>query len=229
MSNDLPQEFKYLVLFAALSGSTFTKSDLGIDMKIGQLDCLIEETRLLEVRRRGNSRQFSANRETLRWAEEHLNDTDESAKNKAVMAILHLIQAKTVAYLRANHISMETYLRLRNQSEGSANAAASPEDPHPADTTTTTPEGRVDAVRRAYLSISGGAYDTRVLLKDLRRRLTLPRDAQDAVFFEMIRSGEADFYPEDDPMSRNEEDEQSALLIADRRRHLVYLHRDQRS
>jgi hypothetical protein len=80
------------------------------------------------------------------------------------------------------------------------------------------------AIRTAYLRNSGGSYKTRVLLKDLRPELQIPREQQDAALMEMIRSGEADLYPEDDPESRDERDDQAALMIGDRPRHLMILH-----
>jgi len=87
-----------------------------------------------------------------------------------------------------------------------------------------------EIVRRAYLQITGGKYVGRVLLKDLRPLLSpLSRQQQDAAFLALIRSGEADFYPEDDPMSRGPEDDAAALHLADHRRHLLYLHPEPRT
>jgi hypothetical protein len=84
----------------------------------------------------------------------------------------------------------------------------------------------VETVRHAYLALSGGSYKSRILLKDLRKRLSFDRETQDGAFAELIGSGEADFYPEDDPMSRDEEDERAAFQVADRRRHVIYLHHE---
>ena len=209
MSSELEPEFQYLALYAALSGRpSFTKSDLGIEMKAKEIEALSKETRLLEVARKGNALHISANKETLRWAGEHLNINLEGKKNKAVLAILHLIQARTDAYLKAHQVSMEDFLDPAGQGES---------------------EQSIDAVRRSYLALSGGKYQERVLLKDLRKQLGLSRQEQDETFMQMIRSGEADFYPEDDPMSRDEEDDRAALVLADRRRHVMYLHREPRA
>jgi hypothetical protein len=212
MSEELNQDYKCLVLFAALAGRPFTKSDLKVELSIRDLDKLTDETGLLKLTGKGRSRSIEANSETLRWAGEHLN-TELEGKNKAVLMVLGLVRAKAAAFLSAKQISMAEFLkptpeRVAKVAEGG-------------DT--------LEAVRRVYLELTGGAYEKRVLLKDLRKRLGFDREAQDAAFFKLLRSGEGDFYPEDDPMSRDEEDEQAALEVADRRRHLVYLHREPRA
>ena len=225
MSKELPQEFHYLVLFGALSGRAFTKSELDIKMIVAQLDRLAEETGLLDVKRKGRSsaRIFSSNDATLHWAGANLN-VELKGKNKAVLLILDLVRAKTAAFLKANQISIQDFLRPAVSLSGSSAVASDPAPIPIADGSSP-----VEAVRRAYLEISGGTYKARVLLKHLRKRLPFDRQIQDDAFLGLIPSGEADFYPEDDPMSRDEEDERAALVLADRRRHVVYLNREPRT
>jgi len=211
MSNELPEEFQYLVLFAALSGRPFTKSapELAIKLTVAEIDRLVAETGLLDVTRKGKSRSLSANESTRQWVEANLN-VELTGKNKAVLSILHLIRAKTAAFLKTRRLSLSDFLE-------------------PAELTAVDGSNPAEQVRRGYLGLSGGSYGARVLLKDLRKRLSLDRETQDAAFLDLIRSGEADFYPEDDPMSRDEEDERAALVLADRRRHIVYLHAEPRT
>jgi hypothetical protein len=204
MSNGFPQEFQHLLLFAALSGRSFTKTELGIKLRVSTIDNLAAETGLLDVVRRGSSRSFSANAETRRWAGDHLLSADLEGKNKAVLAILQLIRARTDGFLKARGIGFAEFLQRDEQ--------LSP----------------ADAIRQAYQQVSGGKYETRVLLKDLRKLLSLSREKQDHALSELIRAGHADLYPEDDPMSRTEEDERAAMLIADRPRHIMYLHAEPR-
>jgi hypothetical protein len=222
MSDHLPEEFQYLVLFAVLSTrpTPFTKSELGIRISNDAIERVNKETGLLDVVRKGGTRLLSANKESYRWVEANLNTDLGTKKNKAVMSILHLIRAKTAAYLGSNHISIEDFLN-----PGIAESI-SPAIPAPPPTGPREPAAAdVESVRSAYLAISGGAYDARVSLKELRERLHLDRDAQDAIFKQMSKSGAADFYPEDDPMSRNEEDDRASFVLGDRRRHIVFLHR----
>ncbi len=215
MSNEYPQEFRYLILFAALSGRPFTKSEIGIKMTNQQLDPLIRDSRLLDVQAKGHTRTLSANEETRRWAGEHLHVEFTGKHVTAPLKIFGLLRAKTFAFLKANRVSFEDFVNttvispvLAHPQPGVQNASSA-----------------VEGVRRAYLALSGAAYDVRILLKDLRRHLPMDREAQDDAFRELIKSGEADFYPEDDPMSRGEEDDRAALVLADRRRDVIYLHR----
>ncbi len=228
MSKEVPEDFHYIVLFAALSGQSFTKTDLGIKMSVAQIKRLNEKAKLLEEIPKGRSLHLKATPAARRWAGEHLR-MDLGNKRNKTLKVLEITLNRLDAYLSTNHISIETFLNLI-----AANAKPDTVEVTPGSSQESKPEktasheGALEAVRKAYLAISNGTYDSRVLLKDLRRHLALPFDEQDAAFFEMIRSGEADFYPEDDPMSRDEDDDKSALLIADRRRHLLYLHRGHR-
>lgn len=206
MSNGFPQEYQYLLLFAALSGRPFTKTELGIKLTVTAIDQLGAETGLLDIARKGSSRSFSANAETRRWAGEHLLSADLDGKNKAVLAILQLIRARTDAFLKARGIGFAEFLQQREA------------EPSPA-----------DAIRNAYRELSGGKYDVRVLLKDLRKLLSLSREKQDQALSQLLRQGYAELYPEDDPMSRSEDDDQAAYLVADRARHVIYLHAEPRA
>jgi hypothetical protein len=211
-------EFQYLVLFAALSGQRFTKSALGIELKVAEIDRLAATTKLIEVERRGNTRSLWANEATVRWAGEHLGIV-LPGRNKAVFEILDLLRTRTDAFLKINRIPLAEFLRPA----GTATATEAPPLPPAA------PAPAIDQIRAAYLAVSSGAYDARVLLKDLRKHLALPRAEQDGALLNLIRAGEADLYPEDDPMSRDEEDDRAALVLADRRRHVIYLRREQRT
>jgi hypothetical protein len=154
---------------------------------------------------------LTANEKTRNWTGEHLN-TDLEGKSKAAFMVLELVRAKTVAFLKANRISIAEFI------EPAATAANQEEKPSALEESNS-----VNAIRQAYLALTGGSYDVRVLLKQLRPQLHFDRPIQDAALRELLRTGEADLYPEDDPMSRDEADEKAALQIADRRRHIIYL------
>lgn len=222
MPRNYPKEFQCLVLFAALSGREFSKTELGIKIKIAQIDGYAAEEGLLSVRRKGNTRILSANSETLRWTGANLKNVELVGTGKALRALLGLLCAKTAAYSNANPVSFSEFLRSGSIQKPPI-AGVVPPDP------TEPPRNPVEAVRRAYLELSGGSYDARILLKNLRKRLSIGREAQDMAFLDLIRSGEADFFAEDDPMSRTMEDEEAALILADRRRHLLYLHKEPRT
>jgi hypothetical protein len=88
---------------------------------------------------------------------------------------------------------------------------------------------RADQIRQAYLDLSHGQFDMRVRLRDLRPRLVdLSRAQQDEALLGMQRDGWLVLYPNDDPQDRNQDDDAAAIIIGDRYRDLVYLHREQR-
>lgn len=244
MSEHLPEEYQYLVFFAVLSGRSFTKSELGVKMTNPKILEHNNQQHLLVTTPRNKSKtapiDIMAAPGAFRWIENHMRiepdpkkprksrttgkeqESKSSSRNKAV-AVLDLLLARTDGFLKENRISIERFLKPTDT--GTASEVAIPIPPEPA---LPVDAGAIEVVRDAYLAISGGAYDARVLLKDLRKRLDITREAQDTAFMEMIRSGEAVFYPEDDPMSRDEEDDRAALALADRRRHVMYLHREPR-
>jgi len=211
MSEDIDPHFKCLVLFAALSDRSFTKSDLGLKLSTDEIKKLSRDTGLLSLEPKGRSLRITANERARSWAGEHLH-TDLESRSKAAFLVLDLVRAKTAAFLKAHRISFAEFIE-----RGTKDIVL---DVTPS---TMRDSGAVDAVRRAYLALTNGAYGVRVLLKHLRPDLHFDRSTQDAALKELLRTGEAHLYPEDDAMSRDEADERAALQIADRRRHIIYL------
>jgi hypothetical protein len=103
---------------------------------------------------------------------------------------------------------------------GAAEAAeeARPESPAP------EPFSIDDAIRDAYLALSGGQWETRVRLAPLREQLaTFPKEAQDQAFLRMQAVGRLVLYRLDDPQDTFEADRAAALYIGSDPRHLVYM------
>jgi hypothetical protein len=100
MSKELDPDYKCLVLYAALFGKSFTKSQLGLTkMSIATLDSLTEQTGLLKLTRKGRSRELEANAESVRWAGEHLY-AELKGSAKAVCLVLDLVRAKRRSWQR---------------------------------------------------------------------------------------------------------------------------------
>ncbi|MFN7923739.1 MAG: hypothetical protein U0Q16_26795 [Bryobacteraceae bacterium] len=201
MPEQLDLQYRYLIFYAVLTNRPFSKSEIGVDMKVADIRRLSAETGLLTLEeKRKNQPKIIANAASVAWFAENLH-TDLGGKNKAVIAISDLLRAKTAMFLRARNIPVSEFLQPGTPPPGSP-------------------------VNAAYLRLTNGRHDERVLLKDLRKELgTMTREAQDAAFRELISSGQADFYPEDDPMSRNADDDMAAFYVGDRRRDLMYLRR----
>jgi hypothetical protein len=203
MSEEFSQDFRCLLFYAGLTGREFRPDDIKLETRIGDLKKFVTETGLLDTVKIGGATGCRANAKTHAWVAANLHKRLDG-KKIAVLLVYQLIQNKTAAYLKVREIPLAEFL--------------APQRPP-------TVSNPVETVRNAYFALTTGSFDQRVLLKDLRKRLPMDRESQDSAFLELIRSGEASFYPEDDPMSRNDEDEQAALVLADRKRHVVYLHR----
>ena len=173
-----------------------------------EIKAYLEKTGLLNTRPKGNSLHLSANDSTWGWVEAHLSD--ELPKTKAVFQLQTEFRKKLAAYLAVRGLRLGDVLSPVPESVSLASLA--------------------EQVRRAYLDASQGQFDVRVRLRDLRPQLeNLSREQQNSALLEMQRDGWLVLDPNDDPQDRNGEDDAAALILGDRRRDLVYLHREQRS
>ena len=81
-----------------------------------------------------------------------------------------------------------------------------------------------DAIRVAYLKLSGGQWETRVRLAHLREQLSaFSRASQDEALVRMQYEGRLVLYTLDDSQDTYEEDRHAALLLGGEPRHLVYM------
>jgi hypothetical protein len=80
------------------------------------------------------------------------------------------------------------------------------------------------SIREAYLQVSGGKFNVRVRLCDLRKALpSMPRERFDEVMLAMQKDGKLVMYNLDDPSEIGPEDEQAAIDIFGQKRHIVYM------
>ena len=212
--NDIPSpDIKVLLFYAVFTdGEVFTPSKL-VKTKNPQIKSYIGETRL-KLRQKGKSPvlYLSANDATWRWVEEHFED-DLPRKIEPSFQLLNALRGKLARYLAINKLRLSDVFAPEMQ----AVTQGIPDQP------------RADQIRQAYLDLSHGQFDMRVRLRDLRPRLVdLSRAQQDEALLGMQRDGWLVLYPNDDPQDRNQDDDAAAIIIGDRYRDLVYLHREQR-
>lgn len=80
------------------------------------------------------------------------------------------------------------------------------------------------AVRRAYLACSGGNWNQRVRIAELRRHLeAYGRVEQDACLLALQRDGHAVLYTNENPMEVGPDDIESAVNVLGEQRHIIYL------
>jgi hypothetical protein len=83
-----------------------------------------------------------------------------------------------------------------------------------------------EQIRRAYLDITGGSFNKRALLSDIRRRLpALDREALDNVLKRMQREEDASLMRLDNQVEITDADHAAALHIGKEPRHILWISR----
>ena len=83
-----------------------------------------------------------------------------------------------------------------------------------------------ERIRGAYLDISGGRLNTRVLLRDLRGKLQdIERSTLDAALDRMQRDQEASLYQLDNRAEITEADRAAAIYFGNEPRHILWIER----
>jgi len=162
---------------------------------------VLQDRGLVELEKRGRARHLVLTDEAWRWAAEHL-DADFSINVNGGRALAGLLP-RLKAYLDRHGVSLAEIL-------------ASGELPASDDIET--------RIREAYRAASGGEWNVRIRLADLRRELAdIPRETQDRALLEMQSAGVLALYPNNDPRDLTGEDHAAALDVVGARRHLVYM------
>jgi hypothetical protein len=160
---------------------------------------------LIVLERRGRSTHLVLTERAWHWSAEHLDAPFTQSINAAPALAALLPRLK--AYLEQTGTPLASLL-------AGMDSGASPSPPEVID----------DAIRRAYLTLSGGRWETRVRLTHLREQLgDHARTAQDDALLRMQREGRLVLYPLDDPQDTFDADRAAALYLGSEPRHLVYM------
>ncbi|MEZ5404078.1 MAG: hypothetical protein R2729_30640 [Bryobacteraceae bacterium] len=215
MNDDLSFELKLLLYHAVINGGEFTKSAAGVKVQNPVIAETILNRGLLAHRKKGNAVYLSANDATWGWVEAHLGDEAAARTKTPVRTVLDGLRFKLHAYMQTTGTRLAEILQPR------------PAEPEPEPEPMVAELDRWERVRQACLDLTGGQYEVRVRLRDLRPRLDpWSRQDQDEALLGMQQSGQLVLYANDDPMDRDASDDAAALMLGDRRRDLVYLHRE---
>ena len=171
-----------------------------------QLAPLIDDG-LIVLEKRGRANHLVLTDRAWRWSEEHLDAPFSHSLNAAPP--LKALLPKLKAYLAQTGTPLAELL-----------TAVPPASAEP-------PREHIDAaIRSAYLELSGGRWETRLRLAQLRARLAgYARAAQDEALLRMQREGRLVLYPLDDPQDTSAADREAALFLGGAPRHLVYMKR----
>ncbi|MBL7646280.1 MAG: hypothetical protein JNK74_08850 [Candidatus Hydrogenedentes bacterium] len=185
-----------------------SKAKPGVDKK--KLGPLLNAG-LVALEKRGRASHIVLTDRAWQWAEENL-DAQFSTTPSVTIALRGLLP-------RLKHYLKQTGTPLA-ELLGAVEAAeqARPESPAP------EPISIDDAIRDAYLALSGGQWETRVRLAPLREKLAaFTKEAQDQALLRMQADGRLVLYRLDDPQDTFDADRAAALYIGNDPRHLVYM------
>ncbi|MBX3180359.1 MAG: hypothetical protein KF886_23670 [Candidatus Hydrogenedentes bacterium] len=173
---------------------------------------------LVVLERRGRASHIVLTERAWQWAEDNL-DAEFSPRANATPALKGLLQ-RLKHYLKTTGTPLAEVL-VAVEPEAPASPAdipaSAPAEPQPRPTID-------DAIREAYLALSGGRWDTRVRLADLRDRLAAyPRADLDNALLRMQTAGRLVLYRLDDPQDTFDADRAAALYLGSDPRHLVYM------
>jgi hypothetical protein len=164
----------------------------------------------IEIEQRGRSKHIVL---TDKVWERALDDLIvEGTKSPYASTVLQHLLEKLKEYLQSHNISLAEFLHSQHKAiTGSANIAIAPEDLE-------------EKIREAYLEVSGGSYNVRVHLSELRQHLSdISRAEIDKSLVKMQRAGQLSLMPLDDPQEIRPEDEKAAIDMGGPKRHILYM------
>jgi hypothetical protein len=163
------------------------------------------EAGLIELEKRGRSTHVVLTDQTWQWA---ANNFDVSlCQSSFAISILEQLLQTVGAYLKGNRIPLAEFLAPRSQM--AAEQLVAPLE---------------QRIRTAYLTASGGVYNVRVRLAQLRRSLpdVAPQHI-DQVLGDLELAEKLVLMPLDDPQEIGPDDEQAAVTVGGQPRHILYL------
>jgi len=213
-------EKQTLVLWALLAnGGEAFGNDIKPEADKAEREALLKAG-LINVEKRKRAYWLAVTDRGWRWAEDHLGNTlpDRSYAGTVVLAgwLRHL-----QAFMRATNTPLAEILVPRKGDEG----RSMKENP-PAATVAPGGDSLPDRIRAAYLAITGGTFNKRALLADIRARLMdVDRSALDEALVGMQRQGDATLMQLDNRPDITQADREAAIQIGEEPRHILWISR----
>lgn len=218
MSDEIPPLLVLLMWNLLFTGDEpmVSKAKPGVDRK--KLIPLLDGG-LIVLEKRGRANHIVLTDRAWQWAEEHL-DAEFSPRANATPALQGLLP-------RLKNYLQQTGTPLAELLNTEVVPSPAPEVPPTEAVVPPTPASDVpieDAIRRAYLTLSGNQWNSRVRLASLREQLgAYPRAELDQVLLRLQTAGRLVLYRLDDPQDTFDADRAAALYLGSDPRHLVYM------
>jgi hypothetical protein len=182
-------------------------------------EALTESGLIKFEKRKGGAFWLEVTDRGWRWAEEHLGDSLPD-KTFGGAFVLRAWLTRLQAFMQARNIGLAEVLGPQAARE-TAEPLARPEVPKPIDYAALR-----ERIREAYLDVTGGSFNTRALLSNIRERLPdVDRDALDGALKRMQREDDASLMQLDNRAEITEGDRAAALHIGSEPRHILWITR----
>ncbi len=180
----------------------------------------LEQSGLITVEKRVRPFRLEVTDHGWRWAEEHLADALPD-KTFGGAFVLRAWLTRLQSFMLARGVGLAEV--LGPQADGEAKSA---------DTGPTIASPAVDydrlreRIRKAYLEVTGGSFNKRALLRDIRQKLqNVDRSHLDDALNRMQRDDEASLMRLDNSVEITEADRTAALYIGREPRHILWIPR----
>lgn len=205
-----PKPTEALILWdLLLTGEEPAMSKVKPDLKRSKREILVKEG-FIELEKRGPSTHIVLTDQVWDCALDDLV-VEGTKSTHAATALQHLL-GKLKDYLQFHDISLEEFLRPQSEAITESDSRLS------------TPKDLEEKIREAYSKVSGGSYNVRVRLSELREHLdNLPREEIDKVLSEMQLAEKLVLMTLDDPQEIFPEDEKAAIDMGGPKRHILYM------
>lgn len=172
----------------------------------------LEKERIITSEKRGRSIWMEVTDTGWAWANDHLDSTLPT-RTRSAGPILQAWLTHLHAFLKRRGIALAEIVTSADELALKVVEAKSPAQLE-------------DRIRRAYLEVTGGSWNQRVRLAELRRRLDgVTKEALDAALLNMQQASKLVLFRLDNQREITEDDRQSALLLGGEPRHVVRLGR----
>jgi len=179
---------------------------------------------LITLKKKGRASYVFLTEKAWAWASDHLDAPFSHTTNAAAPFASLLSTLKK--YMTAQGIPL---VEMLNPSETISSDEKKALRPTPEKAPGATAGGgndehREQRVKRAYLEASGGQWDVRVRMADMRKKLMdIPPKSLDAILRKMQLDQKLILYPLDDPSEISPEDDAAVVVAGGRKNHILYM------
>jgi hypothetical protein len=215
-----------LILWALLAkaGGASAVKNIRPDVKKSDREALVKAG-LVASEKRGRDHWLKITDEGWTWANSHL-DADVPTNCPAAGVILHGWLTQLKAFMEARGLAVADIFNPQQPSKSQVKSQVKPQpESQPESRPFAYPDIRQN-IRKAYLQLTRGRFNTRAHLSDIRKKLrNIERDTLDEALIRMQREQEASLYQLDNRIEITDADRAAAIYIGREPRHLLWIER----